>query len=124
VKHIFEVKVLEVKNIPVLNQLIRNQSLYEDSKIPLTKGNSPTKKAERKAIKEGKQYIRNVAVKYAFPLDDDETHESDYLQLIQERLEQNKSFDYSVSMETVHLYTLSKKDSIQQVLETHMKQAD
>ena len=82
VKHIFEVKVLELKNIPVLNQVIRNQSLYEDTRVPLTKSNSPSKKAERKALKEGKQYIQNIAVKYAFPLDDDEVLESDYLQLL------------------------------------------
>jgi hypothetical protein len=33
------------------------------------------------------KYIQNVAVKYSFPLDEDEILESDYLQLNKEALE-------------------------------------
>ena len=33
------------------------------------------------------KYIQNVAVKYSFPLDEDEVLESDYLQLNKEVLE-------------------------------------
>jgi hypothetical protein len=53
---VFEVKVKELRNIPVLNKLIREQSMYEDTK-KVNRNNSPLKKSEKRAAKESKQYI-------------------------------------------------------------------
>lgn len=61
-------------------------------------------------LKEGSKYIQNAAVKYGFPLDEDEILESDYLQLNKENLEFNNTYDYKVSMDTVHTYILNKED--------------
>ena len=63
------------------------------------------------------KYIQNVAVKYSFPLDEDEILESDYLQLNKEALDQQGVYNYNVSMDTVHTYVIDKKDSIKKVLE-------
>jgi hypothetical protein len=56
-------------------------------------------------------------VKYAFPLDEDEVLESDYLQLNKETLEGDGVYNYSVSMDTVHTYVISRDDDIKKVLE-------
>jgi len=58
-----------------------------------------------------------VAVKYSFPLDEDEILESDYLQLNNESLDKLGVYNYQVSMDTVHTYILSKEDNIKNVLE-------
>jgi len=58
-----------------------------------------------------------VAVKYSFPLDEDEILESDYLQLNKEALEQQGIYNYNVSMDTVHTYIIGKEDDIKRVLE-------
>ena len=63
------------------------------------------------------KYIQNVAVKYSFPLDEDEVLESDYLQLNKEVLDQQGFYNYHVSMDTVHTYVISKTDNIKKVLE-------
>lgn len=58
-----------------------------------------------------------MAVKYSFPLDEDEVLESDYLQLNKEVLDQQGFYNYHVSMDTVHTYVISKTDNIKKVLE-------
>ena len=63
------------------------------------------------------KYIQNVAVKYSFPLDEDEVLESDYLQLNKEALDSQGIYNYNVSMDTVHTYVIGKDDSIKKVLE-------
>lgn len=63
------------------------------------------------------KYIQNVAVKYSFPLDEDEILESDYLQLNNDALNKQGVYNYNVSMDTVHTYVIGKKDSINKVLE-------
>ena len=58
-------------------------------------------------------YIQNVAVKYSFPLDEDEILESDYIRhLTGKEAASNSLYDYSVSMNTVHTYLMPKEDSI------------
>jgi hypothetical protein len=61
-------------------------------------------------------YIQNVAVKYSFPLDEDEILESDYIKLNKISLETASTYDYQVSMNTVHTYLLDKKDPIEKLL--------
>jgi len=61
---------------------------------------------------EKNKYIQNVAVKYGFPLDDEEILESDYLQLNDDALEEKQEYTYKVSMDTVHTYTLGKEKSL------------
>ena len=56
-------------------------------------------------------------MKYSFPLDEDEILESDYLQLNKEELDKQGTYNYAVSMDTVHTYILSKEDNIKGVLE-------
>ena len=55
-------------------------------------------------------YIQNVAVKYSFPLDEDEILESDYIKKVNqtEPATQSASYDYDVSMNTVHTYLMPK----------------
>ena len=60
-----------------------------------------------------------MAVKYSFPLDEDEILESDYLQLNKDSLDKQGVYNYSVSMDTVHTYILAKEDKIQNVLELY-----
>ena len=74
-------------------------------------------KEQKIARAQANKYIQNVAVKYSFPLDEDEILESDYLQLNKESLEQQGVFNYNVSMDTVHTYILNKQDKIGKVLE-------
>lgn len=57
-----------------------------------------------------------MAVKYSFPLDEDEILESDYLQLNQDNIENQGVYNYFVSMDTVHTYILQKEDDIKNVL--------
>ena len=59
-----------------------------------------------------------MAVKYSFPLDEDEILESDYIRHItgQEADKSGSLYDYSVSMNTVHTYLMPKEDQIQALL--------
>jgi len=72
---------------------------------------------EKIAKANANKYIQNVAVKYSFPLDEDEVLESDYLQLNREALDGQGVYNYSVSMDTVHTYVLGKEDNLKNVLE-------
>ena len=58
-----------------------------------------------------------MAVKYSFPLDEDEILESDYLQLNKDALDQQGIYNYNVSMDTVHTYIIGKEDNIKRVFE-------
>lgn len=53
-----------------------------------------------------------MAVKYSFPLDEDEILESDYIKLNKINLETQSTYDYQVSMNTVHTYMLDKNENI------------
>lgn len=64
VKHMFEIQVKELKNIPILDKLIKDISSIENSKFQHSR--QPLKKDSKN------KYIQSVAVKYAFPLDEDE----------------------------------------------------
>lgn len=64
------------------------------------------------------KYIQNVAVKYSFPLDEDEMFQSDFLQLNNEALSETNQFDYRVSINTVHNYLMDKEDSISNMLKS------
>jgi len=57
-----------------------------------------------------------VAVKYSFPLDEDEILESDYIKLNKISLEMNSTYDYQVSMNTVHTYLMDKTEPIERLL--------
>ena len=63
-------------------------------------------------------YIQNVAVKYSFPLDEDEILESDYIKKVEDTQPESQSanYDYSVSMNTVHTYLMPKDDKISDLL--------
>lgn len=74
-------------------------------------------KEAKKASAQANKYIQNAAVKYSFPLDEDEILESDYLQLNKEALEKQGVYNYFVSMDTVHTYILAKEDKLRKVLE-------
>lgn len=72
VKHVFEIQVRELKNIPVLDKLVKDISAVDCAR---TSKHSPVRKEAKS------KYIQNVAVKYSFPLDEDEVFQSDFLQL-------------------------------------------
>jgi len=72
VKHVFEIQVRELKNIPVLDKLVKDISAVDYAR---TSKHSPVRKEAKS------KYIQNVAVKYSFPLDEDEVFQSDFLQL-------------------------------------------
>lgn len=57
-----------------------------------------------------------MAVKYSFPLDEDEILESDYIKLNKISLEMNSTYDYQVSMNTVHTYLMDKTEPIERLL--------
>lgn len=65
-----------------------------------------------------------MSVKYSFPLDEDEILESDYIRKVApggkdakgNDVDPSSCYDYSVSMNTIHTYLLSKDDSIQTLL--------
>jgi hypothetical protein len=78
---VFEIKVEELKNIPLLNKFLCQLDNQHEAAAPMNED-------ERKVthLLENK-YIQSVAVKYAFPLDEDEVLESDYLQLNKEALQ-------------------------------------
>ena len=60
--------------MPVLDYLIKEASM-NDQALDMTE---TTHSQKTKSILK-KKYIQNAGVKYAFPLDEDETLESDYL---------------------------------------------
>lgn len=117
IKHIFEIKVKEVKNIPLLNKFICQSQSMADQNMMQNSVLSTDPRLQKIAKNQSNKYIQNVAVKYSFPLDEDEILESDYLQLNNESLDKQGVYNYLVSMDTVHTYILSKEDKIKNVLE-------
>jgi Zn/Cd-binding protein ZinT len=79
VKHVFEIKIKELKNIPILDKLIKD----------INNDKTAISTLSHKKSKVQKDYIQNVAVKYSFPLDDDEVFQSDYIQLNSDSLTEN-----------------------------------
>ena len=59
-----------------------------------------------------------MAVKYSFPLDEDEILESDYIKKVEnaQTASQSANYDYSVSMNTVHTYLMPREDKISDLL--------
>ena len=57
-------------------------------------------------------YIQSVALKYSFPLDEEEVFESDYIKRHPRADSDHTIYDFDVSMNTVHTYKLGKSDTI------------
>ena len=108
-KHVFNINVKELKNIPVLAKFIKDSKDFESATLHGT---------ENVQDEPESNYIQNVAVKYSFPLDEDEILESDYIRhLVGKEADNSGSlYDYSVSMNTVHTYLMPKEDSIKGML--------
>jgi hypothetical protein len=53
-----------------------------------------------------------VALKYSFPLDEDEIYESDYIKRNVGHTEDHTIYNFEVSMNTVHTYKLNRNDNI------------
>jgi hypothetical protein len=87
IKHIFEIKVKELKNMPVLNKFICQSQNQAESNINQSSIFETDPRLQKIAKANANKYIQNVAVKYSFPLDEDEILESDYLQLNREALD-------------------------------------
>jgi hypothetical protein len=120
VKHTFDINIRELKNIPILTRFIRESKDFE---------NASRRRADTAEADSDKNYIQNVSVKYSFPLDEDEILESDYIRKVAPGGKDSKGndvdptncYDYSVSMNTIHTYLLSKEDSISNHLVGHQK---
>ena len=113
VKHVFSINVKELKNIPILAKFIKDAKDYECA----TFTGGKTENVEEDQEVAAPDYIQNVAVKYSFPLDEDEILESDYIRhLTGKEAVSGSMYDYSVSMNTVHTYLMPKEDSIQGML--------
>lgn len=102
VKHVFDINVKSLQQIPILDKFIRDSDDFERS----------SKKEPFKST-----YIQNVAMKYSFPLDEDEVFESDYIRRNLSSNEDHTLCDFEVSMNTVHTYKISRSDTIK----THLK---
>lgn len=122
-KHTFDINIKELKNIPILTRFIREAKEFENA----TRKNM--KESASAATDESQNYIQNVSVKYSFPLDEDEILESDYIRKVApggkdkdgNEVDASSCYDYSVSMNTIHTYLLSREDSIQAHLVTQQK---
>lgn len=56
IKHIFELKVLELKNVPILAKILKDVERVEKDQFN---------------HKMSSKYIQNIYIKYIFPLDDE-----------------------------------------------------
>ena len=63
-----------------------------------------------------------MAVKYSFPLDEDEVFQSDFIQLNSDVLSEFNQYDYKVSINTVHNYVMNKDEPIQKLLQVSQGQ--
>jgi len=97
IKHIFELKVLELKNVPILAKILKDVERVEKDQFN---------------HKLSSKYIQNIYVKYIFPLDD-EPLQSDYLTYPNN---DEDKFTYGVQMQSSHSYLLSKEDQISTLL--------
>lgn len=118
VKHVFSIDVKQLKNIPVLSKFIKEARNLQ----------YVTLKTKEEDVEDedfaSSTYIQNVAVKYSFPLDEDEILESDYIKKAEsEEPSQAANYDYTVSMNTVHTYLMPKEDRIEALLSTNKQLA-
>lgn len=128
VKHIFDINIKELKNIPILTRFIREAKDFENATLRMTRkplhDSEDSDGSSIRKIEDGTNYIQNVSVKYSFPLDEDEILESDYIRKVipsgkdkqGNDVDQSNCYDYNVSMNTIHTYLLSKEESIQTLL--------
>ena len=139
VKHVFSVDIKELKNIPILTKFIKEARDYESAQIfksssatsslnRLAHSNNISKEedvvdSDRETDYASSAYIQNVAVKYSFPLDEDEILESDYIKRVTADQTSQGSFDYAVSMNSVHTYLMPKEDQIKDLLAAEQSQA-
>lgn len=77
VKHIFSIDVKQLKNIPVLGKFIKDAKDLQAVSL----GAHKEEDVEDEDFVSS-SYIQNVAVKYSFPLDEDEILESDYIKKV------------------------------------------
>ena len=77
VKHVFSIDVKQLKNIPVLGKFIKDAKELQAVSI----GAHKEEDVEDEDFVTS-SYIQNVAVKYSFPLDEDEILESDYIKKV------------------------------------------
>jgi hypothetical protein len=73
--------------MPVLNKFICQSQNQAESNINQSSIFETDPRLQKIAKANANKYIQNVAVKYSFPLDEDEILESDYLQLNREALD-------------------------------------
>ena len=57
-----------------------------------------------------------MAVKYSFPLDEEEIYESDYIKRQPTQEDDHTIYNFEVSMNTVHTYKLNRADTIKKHL--------
>ena len=114
----FSINVKELKNIPILAKFIKDAKDFESATLHGVSTKETENVEEDGEFSVGSNYIQNVAVKYSFPLDEDEILESDYIRHItgKEADQSGSHYDYSVSMNTVHTYLMPKEDQIQAML--------
>lgn len=112
-KHVFSIDIKGLKNIPVLGKFIKDAK--DQQAVTL---NSHKEEDVEDEDFVSSSYIQNVAVKYSFPLDEDEILESDYIKKVQDTSgpSQSANYDYSVSMNTVHTYLMPKEDKIEDIM--------
>ena len=113
-KHVFSIDIKQLKNIPVLARFIKDSKDLQAATL-----NSHQEENVEDEDFVSSSYIQNVAVKYSFPLDEDEILESDYIKKVEGGTDpgsQSANYDYSVSMNTVHTYLMPKEDKIEDLL--------
>ena len=71
----FSIEVKQLKNIPVLTKFIKDAKDLQNA--TLNAGHKEEDVEDEDFA--SSSYIQNVAVKYSFPLDEDEILESDYI---------------------------------------------
>ena len=122
VKHVFSIDIKQIKNIPVLSKFIREAKDLQLATMQTQRKEEDVDEDDQDFV--SSSYIQNVAVKYSFPLDEDEILESDYIKKVEDApASQSANFDYNVSMNTVHTYLMPKEDKISDLLQTNKQLA-
>ena len=96
IKHIFEINVKEIRNIPILRKILKD----------LNRGDKQSE------LKQENKYIQDVYVKYIFPLDDEQIV-SDFLEYSPR---DDNSVDFKVSMHSYHSYLLETNKPVAESL--------
>lgn len=97
IKHTFDINVTSLQQIPLLAKHVTQSQDHELS---------------TQSLPQSSNYIQTVAVKYSFPLDEDEIYESDYIKKNPKTTDDHTIYDFDVSMNTVHTYKLGQSDTI------------